>query len=371
MRNPLKPALLTLLVSILRSPCSRRKARLPHLRIHRRRPDETARELPPVGLSHDRFRHELQPGLMSMDHHMFDNVFVNPEAYQSFLQNEMWADKTMMVLAVRRAEGKGSINQKGNFQGTEVMGLKVHVKVRRAFRGSGPSSVSTTIKRPRGLPPQRVATVATRARSGRHHLRSVLPHAVTAGEIERNLERRLPERNRSSSGTKVANKPALRVRVKRLPRWRNMAAMPYSKFSRRSFLALSAALPWALRGVASGLAPSRKIPVGLELYSVRDELQKDPQGTVRAVAKMGYQDVEFYAPYLEWSEAQAKDMRKLIDELQIHCYSTHNDEDFFSDSKIQKARELNKILGSRYMVLAWSDPKPNLDGWKNCRGESQ
>lgn len=140
--------------------------------------------------------------------------------------------------------------------------------------------------------------------------------------------------------------------------------MPYSNFSRRSFLALSAALPWAFRGVAAGLAPSRKIPVGLELYSVRDDLQKDPQGTVRAVAKMGYQDVEFYAPYMEWSEAQGKEMRKLLDELGIHCYSTHNDEDFFSESKIQKARDLNKILGSRYMVLAWSDPKPSLDGWK-------
>ena len=140
--------------------------------------------------------------------------------------------------------------------------------------------------------------------------------------------------------------------------------MPYSSFSRRSFLALSAALPWALRGVAAGLAPSRKVPVGLELYSVRDELKKDPEGTVRAVAKMGYQDVEFYAPYFEWSEAQAKQMRKVLDELGIHCYSTHNDEDFFSDSKIQKARDLNKILGSRYMVLAWSDPKPSLDGWK-------
>jgi sugar phosphate isomerase/epimerase len=152
--------------------------------------------------------------------------------------------------------------------------------------------------------------------------------------------------------------------MKRLPRWRNMAAMPYSNFSRRSFLAVSAALPWALRSVASGLAPSMKIPVGLELYSVRDQLKKDPESTVRAVAKMGYQDVEFYAPYLEWSEDQAKQMRKLLDELGIHCYSTHNDEDSFSDSKIQKASELNKILGSRYMVLAWSDPKPDLDGWK-------
>ena len=143
-----------------------------------------------------------------------------------------------------------------------------------------------------------------------------------------------------------------------------MAAMPYSNLSRRSFLAISATLPWALRSAASALAPSKKIPVGLELYSVRDELQKDPTGTVRAVAKMGYQDVEFYAPYFEWSETQAKQMRKLLDDLGIRCYSTHNDEDFFSPQKIDKARDLNKILGARYMVQAWSDPKPNLEGWK-------
>jgi sugar phosphate isomerase/epimerase len=145
---------------------------------------------------------------------------------------------------------------------------------------------------------------------------------------------------------------------------RNMAAMPYSNFSRRSFLGMAVALPIAFRRAASGLAPSNKIPVGLELYSVRDSLQKDPEGTIRAVAKMGYQDVEFYAPYFEWSEAQAKQMRKLLDDLGVHCYSTHNDEDFFGAQKIDKARDLNKILGAKYMVQAWSDPKPGLDAWK-------
>ena len=143
-----------------------------------------------------------------------------------------------------------------------------------------------------------------------------------------------------------------------------MAAMPHSRLSRRSFLAVSATLPLALRTLASGLAPKNNIPVGLELYSVRDELKKDPESTVRAVAKMGYQDVEFYAPYLDWSEQQARQMRKLLDDLGIHCYSTHNDEDFFGPAKIDKARDLNKILGSRYMVQAWSDPKPDLDAWK-------
>ena len=141
-----------------------------------------------------------------------------------------------------------------------------------------------------------------------------------------------------------------------------MAAMPYSQFSRRSFLALSAALPWAFRGVAS--AAVKSIPIGLELYSVRDALAKDPQGTVRAVAQMGYQCVEFYAPYFDWTDAQAKEMRKLMDDLGIHCFSTHNDEEFFGPQKIDRARDLNLILGSKYVVQAWSDPKPKLDGWK-------
>ncbi len=140
--------------------------------------------------------------------------------------------------------------------------------------------------------------------------------------------------------------------------------MSYSKFSRRTFVAVSAALPWALRGVASGSPLSKSVPVGLELYSVRDELQKDPQGTVRAVAKMGYQCVEFYAPYFDWTTAQAKDMRKLMDDSGIRCHSTHNDENFFGEDKIAHATELNKILGAKYMVQAWSDPKPDLDGWK-------
>ena len=133
--------------------------------------------------------------------------------------------------------------------------------------------------------------------------------------------------------------------------------------SRRSFLGMSAVLPWALRGVAFAGSP-KAIPVGLELYSVREALKADAEGTVRAVAQMGYQAVEFYAPYFEWTEAQAKSMRKVMDELGIKCYSTHNDEDYFSAGKIDHARDLNLILGCKYMVQAWSDPKPHLADWK-------
>lgn len=129
--------------------------------------------------------------------------------------------------------------------------------------------------------------------------------------------------------------------------------------SRRTFLAFSAMMPWALSARAA-----KSIPAGLELYSVRNELKKDPEGTVRAVGQMGYQGVEFYAPYFEWSESRTKQMRKLLDDLGMRCFSTHNDSSFLSVEKIGRTRDMNLILGSKYVVMAWSDPKPGLDGWK-------
>lgn len=136
--------------------------------------------------------------------------------------------------------------------------------------------------------------------------------------------------------------------------------MPRCVFSRRSFLAVSAALPWALQARASAA-----IPVGLELYSVRNELQRDPEATVRAVAKMGYQGVEFYAPYFEWSEERTKRMRKLLDELGIRCFSTHNDSSSMNAANIEKVRDRNLILVSRYVVMASAKPGSGADGWKD------
>jgi len=137
-----------------------------------------------------------------------------------------------------------------------------------------------------------------------------------------------------------------------------MSTMP---FTRRSFIAVSASLPWILTTGAQGARP---VPVGLELYSVRNALKQDPEGTIRAVAQMGYQCVEFYAPYFEWTEERAKQMRKLLDDLGMRCHSTHNQEQYFSPENIRHARELNLILGSNYMVMASSNPKPGLEGWK-------
>ena len=134
---------------------------------------------------------------------------------------------------------------------------------------------------------------------------------------------------------------------------------PNDSFSRRSFLALAAASP-----LLSAAPAGENVPIGLELFSVRNELAKDPKGTVTAVAKMGYQGVEFFSPYISWTPEHAKDMRKLLDDLGIKCFSTHNGPNAFAPENYQKAIDLNSTIGSRYIVMASAGRVDGLEGWK-------
>jgi sugar phosphate isomerase/epimerase len=87
-------------------------------------------------------------------------------------------------------------------------------------------------------------------------------------------------------------------------------------------------------------------------------------GTVRTVGKMGYDGVEFFSPYFAWTTDQAKEMRKLLDDIGMKCFSTHNGAKSFAPENIEKAIELNRILGSRYIVMASAGRVDGLDGWK-------
>lgn len=130
------------------------------------------------------------------------------------------------------------------------------------------------------------------------------------------------------------------------------------ELSRRSFLSAAtaaAALP------AFG---AKKIPFGLELYSVRTEMAKDVIHSVKTCAKMGYPGFEFYGNYVEWTTDFAKQVRTVLDDLNVKCYSTHNGANVFTPEGIGKAIEINTILGSKYIVQASAGRVTGLDGWK-------
>jgi len=150
-----------------------------------------------------------------------------------------------------------------------------------------------------------------------------------------------------------------------------------ASLSRRNFLAISSAIPAAIaagaavNGFGAESAPpegtqAKRFPIGLELYSVRDELARDLPNTLKTVSKIGYEVVEFYSPYFKWTPAYAKDVRTQMDDLGLRCYSTHNGfESFSNEANMAHAIELNQILGTRYIVLASAPGRANgLDGWK-------
>jgi sugar phosphate isomerase/epimerase len=139
--------------------------------------------------------------------------------------------------------------------------------------------------------------------------------------------------------------------------------MPTHDLSRRAFLGAAAAAPLAF---TTALRGARDVPVGLELYSVRGDLAKDLHGTVAAVGKMGYQVVEFYAPYLSWTPDAARDVRKTLDAAGLKCLSTHNSgPSWFTGDALKKAAELNQIIGSGALIMASAPGRiDGLDGWK-------
>ena len=99
---------------------------------------------------------------------------------------------------------------------------------------------------------------------------------------------------------------------------------------------------------------------------------RDLPNTLKTVAKLGYEVVEFYSPYFNWRPAYAKDVRARMDDLGLRCYSTHNGfESFTSGENLAHAIELNQILGTRYVVLASAPGRTSgVDGWKNLCGKA-
>ena len=86
-------------------------------------------------------------------HHMLDNVFVDPAAYQVFVKTGTWPDKTILIKENRMAESAGTLSKAGQFQ-VGVMNLEIHVKDEARFPGKWAFFVSSDGKAAGTLMPQ-------------------------------------------------------------------------------------------------------------------------------------------------------------------------------------------------------------------------
>src|SRR5271154_3824487 len=112
------------------------------------------------------------------------------------------------------------------------------------------------------------------------------------------------------------------------------------QLSRRDLLALAAASAYTLN------AQSKKhVPVGLLIFAVLADWKKDFDGTLTAVAKMGYQGLEI-TQYESWTIDRTKEVKKLLDSLKLKVFSTHTEPQYLMPGDKMKAMlEQNHVLG--------------------------
>ncbi|NER15081.1 TIM barrel protein [Leptobacterium flavescens] len=120
---------------------------------------------------------------------------------------------------------------------------------------------------------------------------------------------------------------------------------------------------------------SPKFKLGYQLFSIRDEMAKDPVATLKALKKMGYEDFEHYGFDAEkgtYYGFKASEFKRILDDLGLSISSGHyafSDYLFQSDDKIkhytEKCIEGALTLGSKYITWPWLDPdQRTVDGFK-------
>lgn len=95
-----------------------------------------------------------------------------------------------------------------------------------------------------------------------------------------------------------------------------------------------------------------RIPLTLELYSLRDDCKTDLPGVIQKVAAMGYEGVEF-AGYHGYS---APELKKMLDDNGLICSGTHTALPTIQGDELQKTAEFNAILGNPYLIVPYVSP---------------
>jgi sugar phosphate isomerase/epimerase len=109
-----------------------------------------------------------------------------------------------------------------------------------------------------------------------------------------------------------------------------------------------------------------KIPIALQLYSIREDCAKDLPGTLKAVADMGYDGVEF-AGYHDYS---AEDLRKMLDDLGLKVAGAHLGIDTLLGDKFQETVDFNKTIGNRFLIVPGlpGEYTSSRDAWLKTAG---
>ena len=124
------------------------------------------------------------------------------------------------------------------------------------------------------------------------------------------------------------------------------------ELSRREFFGgaagIAAAGLWAAGGARAGAAAGgKRIPIALQLYSVREDAARDLAGVLAALGKMGYEGVEFAGYYGH----SAPELRKMLDDNGLKVAGTHIGLETLLGDELGKTVEFNQTLGNKFLIV--------------------
>lgn len=121
----------------------------------------------------------------------------------------------------------------------------------------------------------------------------------------------------------------------------------------------------ALAGLASATAvfAAKKIPIAVQVYSVREIAQKDTAGVLAQIAKLGYQGVEFAGYYGH----SAQDIKKILDDNGLKTAGTHIGLETLLGDQLPKTMEFNHTIGNKNLIVPGVAQKyrATIAAWKD------
>jgi sugar phosphate isomerase/epimerase len=143
-------------------------------------------------------------------------------------------------------------------------------------------------------------------------------------------------------------------------------------YQRRDFIKLSAAIGAGLAlgpmtNGLSGCSPLSKVKVnenfGLQLYTLRDDLPKDPKGVLTQVASFGYKELEGYEgpKGMFWGMSNTE-FKKFMDDLGMRFVASHCNIDADFERKAAEA----SAIGMKYLIAPYLGPQKSMDDYKRA-----
>jgi sugar phosphate isomerase/epimerase len=129
--------------------------------------------------------------------------------------------------------------------------------------------------------------------------------------------------------------------------------MPFLR-TRTILLALLLSTPLAQ---AAPAAPR----IGVQLWSVKDDVKQDFEGTLAKLARMGFQGVEFAGEFGRYTDDPAG-LRAFLDKQGLECAGAHLDFAALSDARFAQTTAFYRAVGCRNLVIAWDERGASIDG---------